>query len=72
MSLAGYIKANLVSTEEISNTNLAELASHIPDIVLGSRAKKNPFLISESFSHWKDWIDSFNLPPIHHIKPCIL
>ena len=67
MLLVGYIKAhltNLVSKEEISNTNLAEQASHIPDIVLGSRAKNTRSSYLRAFSHWKDWIDSFNLPPI--------
>ena len=67
MSLIGYIKAhltNLVSTEEISNINLTELASHIPDILLGSRAKNTRSLYLRAFSHWKDWIDSFNLPLI--------
>ena len=67
MSLVGYIKAhltNLVSTEEISNVNLAELASDIPDIHFGSRAKNTRSSYLRAFSHCKDWIDSFNLPSI--------
>ena len=50
MSLVGYIRVhltNLVNTEKICNTNLSELASHIPDIVLGSRAEKT-YSTSES------------------------